>query len=165
MSVFRQFSDSSVADSAANGVRQRTSKRFPSPWLDPASTELPTDLEQVLRFCELLWYSNGVYQQAMNRVAAYFVTKIKVEDVGAEDQEWWSRYLEDDLNIKKLMVSWGRNFLAYGNVFGSPRITVRRLLRCSSCGQIAPLTAWKFALRGKSSSRRSPARSARRPRS
>ena len=127
MTVFNELQHhraTSAADQA--GIPARASAQFPSPWLDPASAELPTNIEDVFKFCELLWYANGTYQQALNRIAAYFVTKIKVEDVEREEQERWEDYLHNQLHINKLMVEFGRNYLAYGNTFISPRVSVNR---------------------------------------
>lgn len=143
MAIFNQYHPAG-SQSAQAGVYQRASSQFPSPWLDPASTELPTSIEEVFKFCELLWYSNGTYQQALNRVAAYFVTRIKISDVGSEEEDRWHNFLENKFHINKFMVGTGRNFLAYGNVLLSPKVTVNRILRCENCGQLAPIAQWRY---------------------
>lgn len=147
MTIFNQYRTTGPSSAAAAGVREHSSQQFLSPWLDPASAELPSGMEEVFKFCELLWYSNGTYQQALQRIAAYFVTKIKIDDVDAEEKERWQEYLENDLHILKFMVDVGRNFLAYGNVLMSPRVTVSRTLTCDSCGQMAPIDQWDFVFR------------------
>ena len=143
MAIFNQYNAGPSASSAA-GVMQRASSQFPSPWLDPASAELPTHLEDVFKFCELLWYSNGTYQQALNRIAAYFVTRVKIDGVDEEEKERWDKYLREDLNIEKFMVGVGRNFLAYGNVMMSPRVAINRVLRDPKSGSVAPISQWNF---------------------
>ena len=144
MAIFNQLPGRRGTNASQEGIAQRPSAPFPSPWLDPASFELPTSNEEVFKFCELLWYSNGTYQQAFNRVASYFVTRIKIEGVDSEEQERWQEFLEDDFHINKFMVGVGRNFLAYGNVMLSPKVVVNRVLRCEECGQLAPIAQWKY---------------------
>lgn len=144
MAIFNQYRPARGTNASQEGIAQRPSAPFPSPWLDPASFELPTSNDEVFKFCELLWYSNGTYQQAFNRVAAYFVTRIKVEDVDSEEQERWEQFLEEEFHVNKFMVGVGRNFLAYGNVMLSPRVVVNRILRCEECGQLAPIAQWKY---------------------
>ena len=141
MTIFNQYRPTTNAQNV--GVPELTGAPFQSPWLDPTSFELPTSCEEVFKFCELLWYSNGTYQQALNRVAAYFVTRVKVEEVDDEERERWEEFLENDFHINKFMVGTGRNFLAYGNVMLSPRVSVNRVLRCR-CGQFAPISQWKY---------------------
>lgn len=140
MALFNQYEFPSNSLSA--GIQESVSARLPSPWLDPASTELPDNITQIFKFCELLWYSNGVYAMAMKRIAAYFITKVKIEDVEGEDKEKWHEFLVDDLGINKVLLNHGENFLCYGNTLSSPRVAVNRVLSCPKCGQAAPLSAW-----------------------
>lgn len=141
MALFNQYEFPSK--SVALGIQESVSSRLPSPWLDPASTELPDNITQIFKFCELLWNSNGTYAMAMKRVAAYFITKVKVSDVEGEDSEKWYEFLNDDLGINKVLLNEGENFLCYGNTLSSPRVAVNRVLSCPKCGQAAPLPAWQ----------------------
>lgn len=147
MALFNQLDFPGTTASATAGVAERFSSKLPSPWLDPASFEMPAEVSQVYKFCELLWYANGVYQQAMSRIASYFVTKVKVELENKEEEEKWCEFLENDFHALAFLRRCGINRLAYGNLFLSPRHDILRGLTCS-CGNTAPLPKWKFDLKG-----------------
>ncbi|MFA5525260.1 MAG: hypothetical protein WC992_00350 [Acholeplasmataceae bacterium] len=128
----------------ATAEKQGTAGVFPSPWLDPASHALPNDINEIFRFCELLWYANGIYSQALTRVSAFFVTRVKVDGLDKAETERWLDFLENTFHINRFMCNVGRNNLAYGNVMMSPQMSVARMLRCRQCGQTAPLSQWDY---------------------
>jgi len=150
VALFEQ-GDRQAMQSQAAGINDRISSSFSSPWLDPAGDHLPSDWHSVLRFCEKLWYMNGIYAQALTRMAAYFVTKIKIDDVEGTEKERWGEYIEQDLGLTKWTIDCARNYNAYGDVKVSPMAKITRLLRCGKCRQqIAPIREWDYKFeRGK----------------
>jgi hypothetical protein len=117
---------------------------FQFQFLDPVGGELPPTLQDTFTFCEQLWYSSGIYQQALQKIAAYFVTRVQVDTKDPMEKERWEAYLTDDLHINNLMVNIGRNFMAYGNVMLTPRVQITRYLVCPHCQNVAPLARWKY---------------------
>jgi hypothetical protein len=145
MPLFNQFSDAiRGSNSMMAGIGQRLSSRFASPWLDPASTHLPVELEHVLKFCELLWYSNGIYATALRRTGAYFVTRVKVSGVSHAEQEFWEDFLTNDFKVHSFLTAHNDHFMCYGNTIMSPRVGITRILQCGHCGRIAPVMEWEF---------------------
>ena len=130
MPLFNQLEMTNMSSSQAAGITEKSSAAFMTPWLDPASMNLPFTWTEIANFCELCWYSNGIYQQALARTSGYFVTKVVVQDVSAEEQDRWSEFGEKDFNWIKFLTDEGRNYMAYGDVKMSPRSVITRLLRC-----------------------------------
>ncbi len=98
------------------GVPKKTVD-FPNPWVDYASTALPTTLKDALEMAEYIWLSNGTYRQACNKVAKYFITDFDILNIDNKQSDKISETLRDELHILDTLALLGSNFLCYGNVF------------------------------------------------
>lgn len=114
---------------------------FPDPYKDLASFVLPTTINEALDWAEFIANTNGIYAQALNRIAAYCVTDVEVvpdkEAVGVLDKEKRERYLKlfskKGLNAVELATKFATELLTYGNVFVSMHMRFNRYLECPKC--------------------------------
>ena len=110
------------------------SRAFPDPFCDYASTQMPNSMEDVLKWCEHLWLTNGTYRQAAQRVVRYFITKVELEGISDDgEKKKWDDYLEDTLGILDALSILGDDFMSYGNSFSSLYVPFRRYLVCPHC--------------------------------
>ncbi len=106
---------------------------FPDPFLDYSGLYSPRNLNSMLRWCELMWAHNGTYRMALERVCAYFLTKIEVKDVADSVKSQYEEFLNDTLKVTSILRMVGLDFLFYGNSFTSQYVPFRRYLRCPAC--------------------------------
>lgn len=111
----------------------RSSNIFPDPFLDYASTQMPRDIYDVIRWCEFVWLNNGTYRMAMQRVVRYFLTRIELTDASDDEKEKYEDFLENHLKFMRELSRVGDNMCAYGNDFISVHVPFRRNLRCPRC--------------------------------
>jgi hypothetical protein len=126
-----------------NGLR---TEQFPDPFFDIASAFMPETIQRGLRWSEFLVNTNGIYCQALDRVASYFVTELNISNapgkkqVGLEEKRKWEDFFYDSLHIKAILRRIALDFLTYGNSFTSLLIPFRRSLCCPKCNKFeAPL--------------------------
>lgn len=112
---------------------------FADPTDDYAGTQTPTTLDQILRWCELLWMNDGTYRMAMERVVSYFLTDVQINEVTDEIKEKYENFLSDKLKIMSKLRIIGLDFMCYGNSFTSLYVPFRRYLVCKSCGVERPI--------------------------
>lgn len=106
---------------------------FPDPFMDMASTYMPRSNASVLRWCEYIFMSNGIYRQAVDRLLSYFITDIKIENVSDDDRDKWQTFLNDIIDIKNLLHIIGLDLMCYGNSFISVIPAFKKYLICPNC--------------------------------
>ena len=113
------------------------SGQFPSPFLDYASTAMPEDMRNALRWTEYVFQANGTFRMAMERIIAYFLTDIEVgsvdDEVGDDEKEKWEDLFTNNLALRDVEQSANRDLLCYGNSFLSFVIPFTRFLVCPRC--------------------------------
>jgi hypothetical protein len=102
----------------------------------------------MLRWCELFWAHNGTYRMALERVCAYFLTKVEILDVADEIKKQYNEFLDDTLRVAAQLRMVGLDFLFYGNSFTSIFVPFRRYLRCKSCKLDRPIERMLYTFRG-----------------
>lgn len=123
----------------------RFSGAFPDPYLDYASTQMPRSIYDVLRWCEYVWLTYGVYRTAAQRVVAYFLTQIELSDASDDEKEKYETFLDEELKIMQVLFDIGCDYMAYGNSFISIRVPFRRYLRCPKCALERPIDHCKYS--------------------
>lgn len=122
--------------------------RWPDPFMDAASTAMPTTIQDALRWVEFIILNNGPYRQALSRVISYFITDVQIVSSGTgdddkrlsrEDRKKYEDFLNDTLGIKTILQDVALDFLVYGNSFTSLHVPFRRYLACPGCGATFPL--------------------------
>ena len=104
-------------------------------FLDYLTPFMPRNQDDVFKWAEYLWNSNGQYRIAMQRTARYFITDIEVKgDISPEEKEKYKDFLNDTLGVQKVLGLIGDDFLAYGNSVLSLYKPFTRSLVCTQCG-------------------------------
>ena len=114
---------------------------FPDPFCDYASTVMPETMMEAHRWCEYIMNNNGVYKSAVKRVLSYFITEVEVgdENTGDDEKSKYEKFLNEVLQIKKVLFDVGMNFITYGNAFVSLVVPFHRYLYCPRCYTEHPL--------------------------
>lgn len=120
---------------------------FPDPFLDYSGMYTPRNLQSMLRWCELMWAHNGTYRMALERVCAYFLTKVEVLDVADAVKKNYEEFLNDTLRVTAQLRMVGLDFLFYGNSFTSLFVPFRRYLRCKHCKFDRPIEQTLYTFR------------------
>jgi len=112
---------------------------FPDPFMDYASTAMPSSLQSAMRWCEYIMLANGVYRSAIDRVIAYFITEVEIDGTDRDGKEKYLNFLDNTLGIHALLRQIALDYVTYGNFFASVVVPFRRNLACPDCGFEAPL--------------------------
>jgi hypothetical protein len=128
-----------------NWSLNRGDEPFPDPFMDYASTVMPENIRDALRFCEFIFHTNSMVREAARRIISYFITDIDIQGVngdklGDDEKQKYLTFLNDTLKIKNILHSAGLDFLCYGNSFSSLVLPFRRYLSCPKCYFDVPLT-------------------------
>lgn len=128
-----------------NWSLNRGEEPFPDPFMDYASTVMPENIRDALRFCEFTFHVNSMVREAARRIVSYFITDIEIQGVqgkklGEDEKDKYLTFLNDTLKVKQILHSVGLDFLCYGNSFTSLVLPFRRYLSCPKCYFDVPLT-------------------------
>lgn len=128
-----------------NWSLNRGEEPFPDPFMDYASTVMPENIRDALRFCEFTFHVNSMVREAARRIISYFITDIEVHGIqnkklGEDEKDKYLTFLNDTLKVKQILHSVGLDFLCYGNSFTSLVLPFRRYLSCPKCYFDVPLT-------------------------
>jgi hypothetical protein len=120
------------------------SEPFPDPFMDYASTVMPENIRDALKYCEFIFNSNSMIRESARRVLSYFITDIEVKglngkDIGDDEKEKYEDFMNESLDIKTVMHSVGLDYLCYGNSFTTLIVPFRRYLSCPKCSLDVPL--------------------------
>lgn len=90
--------------------------------------------------CHYIFYANGTYRQAINRIISYFLTDIDFQStvakkpLGDDEKDKWNNALRVDRpDVLLFEQELGTEFLCYGNSFVSAFQDFRRFLICPTC--------------------------------
>lgn len=120
---------------------------FPDPFMDYSGMHTPRNLRSMLRWCEQFWARNGTYRMALERVVAYFLTKIEILDVSDETKKNYEDFLNNTFKATSVMQLVGLDSMFYGNSFTSQFVPFRRHLRCSCCSLDRPISQMAYTYR------------------
>lgn len=109
------------------------SSTMPDPYVLYSTSQMPTNISDVLRLCEFIWLTSGQYKMAMQRVVRYFLTKVTFDGVSDKEKTRYEEFFNDELKIMTLLAELGDDFSAYGNSFSSVYMPFNRILYCSQC--------------------------------
>jgi len=125
-------------------LNSRGDEPFPDPFMDYASTVMPENIRDALRYCEFIFNSNSMIREAARRVLSYFITEIEIKgvgdkDIGDDEKTKYETFLNENLDIRTILHSVGLDFLCYGNSFTTLVVPFRRYLACPQCHLDVPL--------------------------
>jgi len=117
--------------------------QFADPFVDVASTMLPLSVPAMLRHAEYMAVTNETFREALNRVAAYFITDLVVKgDLGDDERDKQKNFLEKDMRIMAQLVEATISHLTYGNQYTSVIQPIVRYLVCPQCSTQYRLADW-----------------------
>lgn len=103
----------------------------------------PKTIEEVLIWAQWFWDRNAKYRNAIQKVVTYFVSSISVthnsennKEVDTDSIEQLEALLLDKYNLMSLIVDFGIELAAMGNVFISAERIISRQLLCPECSWI-----------------------------
>jgi len=108
--------------------------KFPKPWNDYVSKQVPISIRDALYWCEYAFLSNQTLAAAIRRLVAYFITEIEVLGTDRKEAERLKDYLYNTLYIDSILRSIGLDQLVYGNSFSTVWTRIHRQVICPHCG-------------------------------
>jgi hypothetical protein len=104
------------------------------PWLDYATTEMPDNHVLIMWWAQYLWMSDGNFRSAFQRVADHFITAIQFPELSADEESEYKTLFNKHLNYRRELKACADDFLAYGNLFVTLYLPIKRMLACKKCG-------------------------------
>lgn len=120
---------------------------FPDPWFDYATLDLPRTMSDVLRYGTRLWYANGIYRSAMERIASFFITELEYVADDDSDRDKYKNYF-DKINYKTILGLLAYEYTALNNCFSSVSVPFRRFLVCPACKSRFPISKVDYTWTG-----------------
>lgn len=108
--------------------------RYPSPFFDVAQQFLPSDQQQLHKWCRYYFLTNPIINAACSKMAEYPVTPLLFETEDASIQKMY-RELERVLKLRDFQVEVGLDYFVYGNAFVSVFFPMTKYLICEKCGE------------------------------
>lgn len=112
--------------------------RYPSPWWDLASMDLPRSVKHLFRWCLYHVIYNPLVSATVRKMAAYPITEVILEDSPTKgfekNKERWSKMLFRTLKITRRQLEIAFDYFAYGNCVVSLAFPFRKHLVCTGCG-------------------------------
>ena len=113
---------------------------FMTPWLDYGTPAVPDNHTMVMWWAQYLWLSDGNYRTSMERVAAHFMTTIKLPDLEADEESAWNDFFQQHFNYRRELMGCAYDYLCYGNNFISLYLPFKRFMVCQHCRLEQPIT-------------------------
>jgi hypothetical protein len=115
------------------GANGRAVQNLQIPWLDYASTVVPTNHELILWWAQYLWLTDGNFRAAFQRVAEHFITTVEFPELEEDEESEFKDLFFKHLNYRRELKAIGDDFLCYGNCFLSIYLPFKRHLACKKC--------------------------------
>lgn len=125
---------------------------FSDPFADIAAAVMPISVPAMLRHAEFFSIADETLRSAYNRMAAYFLTDLKLTgDLGEDEKKTQKEYLVKRAKVIQFGHEAGLSFLTYGNQYTSVFPPVIRYVVCPSQLKTGPRAGhacgarWRFA--------------------
>lgn len=112
-----------------------TALRYPSPFLDIASTYYPRTVRELIDLCQTYFFINPLLAATINKLARYPVTDAVVVHENKALRNRWSTFIREDLRFRSFQIAANVEYLALGNCFVSLVFPFVRQLECTECGE------------------------------
>lgn len=131
-----------ITNLSYDGPSLSTRERYSNPFFGVPHKFLPQNIDHMLWWASHFLLRFGFYRAALQRIANYFITSIKIE---CDDNEVKKSYQQafDQLHWKQVLSQGGLNLLAYGNLFMTVQQGFERSLECSNCKKITSIHRMK----------------------
>ena len=106
--------------------------KYPSPFLDIASTYTPATMKEMFRWTRYFYYSSSILSPIVYKLSEYPVTGLIYKGKGEDKVKY---ILEKAINIKTKMIEINLDYHVFGNSFVSIFYPFKRFLQCPSCDE------------------------------
>ena len=120
-------------DSASPFSTRKTPKGgvdYPLRFFNMLVFERPENIRDIFKWATIFYRSSGFLREVIDKISRYPVTTIEV--TGDQDG-FWNKLLNEDLNVRETIVKLNINKNNYGNVFVSVIPLFKRYLKCPKC--------------------------------
>ncbi|HPS76558.1 MAG TPA: hypothetical protein PLS53_00220 [Thermoanaerobaculaceae bacterium] len=105
------------------GSNGRAVQNLQIPWLDYASTVVPTNHELILWWAQYLWLTDGNFRAAFQRVAEHFITTVEFPELEEDEESEFKDLFFKHLNYRRELKGIGDDFLCF---HGDTRAVTRK---------------------------------------
>jgi len=132
---FESVSSDSFPSPGASGRSQVRPEgaTYPSPFLDIASTYMPSNIKGLIRICQMYATTNPIVSAAVEKKSEFPITDFIYSTENMDEKNQWSSILEEEINLKSELLQIGKNYWSMGNVFLSVYLPEQRFLVCPKC--------------------------------
>lgn len=106
--------------------------RYPSPFFDVAQQFLPSNVQQLHKWCRYYYLTNPIINVVCSKMAEYPVTPL-VYDSNDEKIQKLYKATEKTLKLREFQVEVGLDYFVYGNAFVSVFFPMQKFLVCNNC--------------------------------
>ena len=121
-------------DSASPFSTRKTPSRYgvdyPVRFFNMLCFERPENIRDIFKWCVNFYRSSGFLREVIDKISRYPVTTVEVT---GDHDSFWNKLLNDDLNIREVIVRLNTNKNNFGNVFVSVIPLFKRYLKCPKC--------------------------------
>ena len=129
---------SNIFDSGSMG--NFVSGMYPDPWVTISSVTDPQSMMHMMRMSERLVFHNPLLARGYQRVIAFLITRVVVEDCSDEEKDKYLDFLNNRMRIIPILHTAAMDIVTYNNFFGSLMTPFVRKLSCKNCRRAsAPL--------------------------
>lgn len=133
---------------SASSIHRSTGALYPDPWGTMSSVSDPTTITHLMRMAERLLRHNPILSRAYERVIAFLVTKVTVQDCSDEEREKYIDYLYGKVGIISVLQAAAYDYVSTGNSFCTMQAPFTRYLMCSACRVVqAPIDKVDYEFR------------------
>jgi hypothetical protein len=116
---------------------QNNTFRYPSPWWDVASMDLPKSVKHLFRWCRYHMLVNPLISAVTKKMASYPITELVIDDEPGEGfdkhKKKWEDFLFRVANINRFQLEVGLDYHGYGNCLVSLLYPFHKYLQCRVC--------------------------------
>jgi hypothetical protein len=95
------------------GDRGQAVRQLHVPWLDYASTVMPTNHELIMWWAQYLWLTDGNYRSAFGRVISHFITNVQFPALSENEESEFKDLFQKHLNYQRELKAAGSDFLCF----------------------------------------------------
>ncbi len=106
--------------------------RYPSPFFDVAQQFLPSNVQQLHKWCRYYYLTNPIINVVCSKMAEYPVTGLVYDSNDAKVQKLY-KSAEKILKLREFQVEVGLDYFVYGNAFVSVFYPMQKYLVCKNC--------------------------------
>jgi hypothetical protein len=119
---------------------------YPNPFFDVLSHYIPTDLKELFKWFEYLYFSNPIISVVINKLSEYPITELVIDHPDGDVVELYRKEFEK-LDWKSLLIRAGIEYHVYGSAFVVGYEGVQKFGECANCrAMVSVETIEKFKL-------------------